>query len=166
MTDAGSSPAAPTNMCYNWQMKPPRYSVSRKKKPLNACLHCVAATTNAKYCCGQCKIDYEWDQTGRAAVLAGNGTVTTCRRFLIEKHGYRCDICGLSDWQNKPITLHLDHINGDSDNNQISNTRLLCPNCHSQTDTWCGRNVDWTKPKETVRNRGMRERRKEQTTEV
>lgn len=49
---------------------------------------------------------------------------------------YLC-ICGIGDtWLGKPITLHLDHIDGDWTNNQLSNLRFLCPNCHSQTETW------------------------------
>lgn len=40
-------------------------------------------------------------------------------------------------WNNKPITLQLEHIDGDHDNNELSNLRILCPNCHSQTTTWC-----------------------------
>ena len=51
-----------------------------------------------------------------------------------------CNICKLENWQNKKITLQLDHIDGDSHNHQLSNLRLLCPNCHSQTETWCGKN--------------------------
>lgn len=54
---------------------------------------------------------------------------------------YKCAICGnLGIWNNKPLTLQLDHINGDSLNNEIENLRLLCPNCHTQTETFCGRN--------------------------
>lgn len=49
---------------------------------------------------------------------------------------YICQECGISEWQNKSITLQLDHINGDSDDNNVDNLRILCPNCHSKTDTW------------------------------
>lgn len=53
---------------------------------------------------------------------------------------YKCVWCGITDTYNdKPIVLHLDHINGINNDHRLENLRLLCPNCHSQTDTWCGR---------------------------
>lgn len=52
-----------------------------------------------------------------------------------------CAICNNKDWLGKPLSLHLDHIDGDRLNNTIENLRLLCPNCHSQTPTYCGRNI-------------------------
>ena len=52
----------------------------------------------------------------------------------------KCSECGLSEWNNKPLSLQLDHIDGDSSNHVLKNLRLLCPNCHSQTDTYCGKN--------------------------
>lgn len=52
-----------------------------------------------------------------------------------------CYICGISEWLGKPLSLDLDHINGINNDNRLENLRLLCPNCHSQTDTYRGRNV-------------------------
>ena len=48
----------------------------------------------------------------------------------------KCEICGISDWNGKQITLHLDHTNGNHDN-RLENLQILCPNCHSQTPTYC-----------------------------
>ena len=62
------------------------------------------------------------------------------RAFLIRTRGHRCEICKLEEWLGQPIALERDHIDGDSANNTESNLRLLCPNCHAQTPTFCGRN--------------------------
>jgi Winged helix-turn-helix DNA-binding/HNH endonuclease len=51
----------------------------------------------------------------------------------------RCK-CGIDEWLGRPIALQLHHINGDGQDNRLENLVLLCPNCHSQTDTWGGRN--------------------------
>jgi predicted RNA-binding Zn-ribbon protein involved in translation (DUF1610 family) len=55
---------------------------------------------------------------------------------------YSCAICPVeSKWQGNALSLHLDHINGVSNDNRLSNLRFLCPNCHSQTSTYCGKQL-------------------------
>jgi len=66
-------------------------------------------------------------------------TTSRLRRRLISEGLFenKCSRCSISEWQGETISLHLDHINGDNSNNEITNLRLLCPNCHSQTPTYC-----------------------------
>ncbi|NLE82291.1 MAG: HNH endonuclease [Rhodococcus sp.] len=64
------------------------------------------------------------------------------RRAMIEAGvEYRCVICGLAPiWHGKPLTLHVDHIRGDPRDSRLQEVRFLCPNCHTQTANWAGRN--------------------------
>lgn len=52
----------------------------------------------------------------------------------------RCEKCGLDEWRGSPLSLALHHVNGDRHDNRLANLQLLCPNCHSQTDNFAGRN--------------------------
>ena len=58
---------------------------------------------------------------------------------------YKCSQCGIVDWLGKPLSLHIDHINGINDDNTIENLRFLCPNCHAQTETWGAKNKKFQK---------------------
>lgn len=58
-----------------------------------------------------------------------------------------CECCGLSKWNGLPIKLELHHINGDSNDNRLVNLQILCPNCHSMTDNYRGRNRKTKKTK-------------------
>ncbi len=51
---------------------------------------------------------------------------------------YKCEKCGISEWNGEEISLQLHHINGDNTDNRLENLQVLCPNCHSQTDSYCG----------------------------
>ncbi len=64
------------------------------------------------------------------------------KRYLLECGMFeaKCVRCELFTWLDEPIPLELDHIDGDNTNNELSNLRLLCPNCHAKTSTYRGKN--------------------------
>jgi DNA-binding transcriptional ArsR family regulator len=67
---------------------------------------------------------------------------TNLKRRLVEAGllPSHCGECGIRRWRGRPLALELHHINGDGKDNRLENLALLCPNCHSQTDSWGGRN--------------------------
>ena len=52
----------------------------------------------------------------------------------------RCEQCGLTEWNGKPLNMQLHHKNGRAKDNRLQNIEFLCPNCHAQTVNWGGRN--------------------------
>lgn len=82
----------------------------------------------------------------------------TIENILLGKHSYfatsavkrklfkaglkenKCEKCGIKEWNNLPIVCQLDHIDGNRNNHVLENLRILCPNCHSQTVTYRGKN--------------------------
>ena len=78
-------------------------------------------------------------------VFVKNSPVTQkVLRGYVERHNileYRCQQCGCDGhWQNGIIALELDHVDGDNTNNETTNLRYLCPNCHALIETYRGRN--------------------------
>ena len=74
-----------------------------------------------------------------------NGRTTL--KAIINLRGRKCECCGFTEWLGKPINLEIHHIDGDHNNNELENIQLLCPNCHSYTDNYCGKNMNTGKIK-------------------
>lgn len=79
-------------------------------------------------------------------ILVENSTYQNMKRLKIRlmNEGYKenkCECCGIYDWNGKPLVLQIHHINGKHNDNRIENLQILCPNCHSQTDNFCGANI-------------------------
>ena len=129
------------------------------------CLNCgkehkIKASTTNKYCDNKCQGEWKWKNVTVPRILAGECThnsSTALKKFLIETRGCKCELCDTTDtWNGKPLVLQLDHVDGDSDNNYPSNLRLLCPNCHSQTDTFGSKGKGNRYKKDTKRNDYLR----------
>ena len=79
-------------------------------------------------------------------VLSPSGSARTKRSQLeraMRERGveYVCAVCGgLPTWLGRPLLLHIDHVDGNWLDNRLENLRFLCPNCHAQTETYCGAN--------------------------
>ena len=121
-----------------------------KKNKIYNCVHCDAVipfkgyTTHHKYCNNQCQANHRHKVSfERDLLLFEQGKLkrrSRIRLVLTHLRGYKCECCGISDYNNKRIVLQVDHINGDPYNDCPENLRLICPNCHSQTSTFAGAN--------------------------
>lgn len=113
---------------------------------LNQCRNCGCdfpphSDSRGIYCSIKCQKDYEWKQTKLRIEQTGQiENSRQGRRYLLEKNGHKCEICGRSTWLGQPIPLVLDHKDGNSDNWALSNIRLICCNDDAMTDTYKNRN--------------------------
>lgn len=108
------------------------------------CLHCkkehiTSEHRAGKFCNRHCQGDYDYQQTidNWKTKPPGKGAI---KRFLRENYGKKCSVCGIDSWNGKDIVLELEHKDGNSQNNSKENVCLICPNCHSQTPTYKGKN--------------------------
>ena len=121
---------------------------NKNRKEKHYCEHCGKELKNKrnKYCSVKCQKEHEYEQniqkwkdgvddgwTGKQASLK-----PYIKRYLLEKHNYKCEKCGWGEKNPKTneVPLQVHHIDGDCKNNKEENLQLLCPNCHSLTETF------------------------------
>jgi hypothetical protein len=121
---------------------------------MNKCKNCGIETANTSYCSNKCQVDFQNKKkiedflankyVGKEIQFrSGDWT----RRILAEVKGYSCNCCGISSWNGKTLVLEVNHIDGDAINNHLDNLEFLCPNCHSQTETYRARNKSSSRSK-------------------
>ena len=108
------------------------------------CRNCGTEATVSKqklnvYCSNNCQREFEYKERIRIWKETGEISTTTLRKHLLKEKGV-CSACGINEWNNKTIVLELEHKDGNALNNSEDNVCLLCPNCHSQTDTYKAKN--------------------------
>lgn len=138
-----------------------------ENKITGKCINCGKSLKKSQtiYCSFDCQKIYSWgikkeliEKTGEfSCVKTGLTKDGTNRRevkhYLVEKHGHKCAICGLSEWMGQPIPLVVDHIDGNPSNHKVSNFRLVCGNCDMQLPTYKAKN----------KGKGRKYRRQNQT---
>lgn len=112
------------------------------------CLFCDKSFTYddtrqfGKYCNNTCQQDHKFYTETKLLVEQGKiSQRPTLKNYLIRVKEEKCELCNQNSfWKGNPLSLQVDHVDGNSDNNFPINLRLLCPNCHSQQETSKNRN--------------------------
>lgn len=93
------------------------------------------------YCKHSCQVNHKYSLNVKSWINGGEYlSKGAIKRYLREKFGDKCSVCGIDSWCGKSLVLELEHKDGNSDNNCPDNVCLICPNCHSQTNTYKAKN--------------------------
>lgn len=137
-----------------------RYKKPKEKRFCHYCSLLLQKKSQKKFCSINCFRQSRWKNKKEILLSSNNRNVSsdTLKKFLIKEMNIKnCCLCNQEPfWNGKPLVLQLDHIDGDSDNNKISNLRLLCPNCHTQTETFASKGKGSRYRKNTKRNLYLR----------
>ena len=97
--------------------------------------------SSGRFCSVKCSGSYHHRVRSKSKFLSGEFLDRSVQKvFVTERDGHKCHECGITEWQGKPIVFDLSHQDGDPSNNDPDNLRLICQNCHGQTDSYGGKN--------------------------
>lgn len=119
-----------------------------KRKYYKNCENCNEelknnVSDNTRFCKRSCYLDHRKNERIEKIIQGDVINLRSSKRFLVEKNGDRCERCGWCEVNTKTnkVPIQMDHINGNPVDNRIDNLRLLCPNCHSLTETFGSLNI-------------------------
>lgn len=116
------------------------FSTDGRLRKLLKCKKCPArldGTQTCKSICDECHVG----SLGKDILFEDLRKDGSRKGRMLRELGNKCQICGVEEWMGRPAPIQLDHIDGNPDNNDRSNLRLICAMCHAQTDTFAGKNV-------------------------